>query len=320
MRTLRFAALFLAALIGGSVHAQQYPARSIRFISPYPPGGGNDTLSRIIADKLGEQIGQRILVENRPGANTIVGTEALAKSPPDGYTIALLPNTFATNPSFYPKLPYDTLKDFVAVGQVAQSPQMLVVHPSVPVKSLKDLLALAKARPGQLSYGTSGNGSVGHLAMLLLSNMSGAPFLHVPYKGTSPAVNDLMGGHIPLMMSSLLATLPQVRAGRLRVIALTSAQRVKAMPEVPTIAEAGVPGYEATLWYGFIAPARTPDAILKKLNTELATTLKNADVIEKLSTQGVEPYHTSPEQFGALIRAEFEKWAKVIRTGGIKIE
>jgi len=318
MCTLRLAAVLLAALIGSAAHAQQYPARSIRFISPFPPGGGNDTLSRIMGDKLGEQMGQRIIVENRPGANTIVGTEALAKSPPDGYTIALLPNTFATNPSFYPKLPYDTLKDFAAVGQVAQSPQMLLVHPSLPARTLKELLALAKARPGQLSYGTSGNGSVGHLGTLLLSTMTGVSLVHVPYKGTAASVHDLMGGHIPLMMSSMLGTLPHVQAGRLRVLAITAAQRNKAIPNVPTIAEAGVPGYEATLWYGFVAPARTPDGILKRLNTELGTALKNPDVVEKLSTQAVDPFHTSPEQFGKLIRIEFDKWAKVIKAGGIK--
>ena len=320
MHTLRSAALLFAALICGTAFAQQYPARAIRFVSPFPPGGGNDTLSRLLGDKLSEQMGQRILVDNRPGANTILGTEVLAKSPPDGYTFALVPNTFATNPSFYPKLPYDTLKDFTAVGQVAQSPQMLVVHPSLPVKTLKDLLALARARPGQVSYATSGNGSVGHLATLLLGSMSGVTFLHVPYKGTATAVNDLMGGHIPLMMSSMLATLPQVRAGRLRAIAITSGQRAKTIPEVPTIAEAGVPGYETTLWYGIIAPARTPEPIVKRLNSELATTLRNPDVIEKLSTQAVEPFHTSPEQFGTLIRTELEKWAKVIKAGAIKID
>jgi tripartite-type tricarboxylate transporter receptor subunit TctC len=320
MHTLRLTALLLAALICGSVPAQQYPARTIRFVSPFPPGGGNDTLSRLIGDKLSEQMGQRIIVDNRPGANTILGTEILAKSPPDGYTFALVPNTFSTNPSFYPRLPYDTLRDFTPVGQVAQSPQMLVVHPSLPVKTLKDLLALARARPGQVSYGTSGNGSVGHLATLLLGTMTGISFLHVPYKGTATAVNDLMGGHIPLMMSSMLATLPQVRAGRLRAIALTSAQRAKTIPEVPTIAEAGVPGYETTLWYGIIAPARTPEAIVKRVNAELAAALRNPDVIEKLSTQAVEPFHTSPEQFATLIRVELEKWAKVIKAGAIKID
>ena len=320
MRKSGLAVLLVTALIGATAYAQQYPTRSIRFISPFPPGGGNDTLSRIVGDRLSEQMGQRIIVDNRPGANTIVGTELLAKSLPDGYTLALLPNTFATNPSFYPKLPYDTLKDFAAVGQVAQSPQMLLVHPSLPAKTLKELLALAKARPGQLSYGTSGNGSVGHLATQLLSTMTGVPFVHVPYKGTAASVTDLMGGHIPLMMSSMLGTLPHVHAGRLRIIAITTAQRAKAIPDVPTIAEAGVPGYEATLWYGFVAPARTPDAIIKRLNTELATVLKNPDVIAKLSTQAVEPFHTTPEQFGMLIRTEYDKWAKVIKAGGIKTD
>jgi tripartite-type tricarboxylate transporter receptor subunit TctC len=320
MWNTRLAVLLAAALLCGAAHAQQYPAKPLRFISPFPPGGGNDTLSRIIGDRLGEQMGQRVIVDNRPGANTIVGTELLAKSPPDGYTLALIPNTFATNPSFYPRLPYDTVRDFAAVGQVAQSPQMLLVHPSVPAKTVKELLALAKSTPGRISYGTSGNGSVGHLATMLLTSMTGVPFMHVPYKGTAAAVADLMGGHIPLMMSSMLGTLPHVHAGRLRIIAITSARRSKAIPEVPTIAEAGVPGYEATLWYGYITAAKTPEAIIRRLNAELATALRNPEVIEKLSTQAVEPSHTSSEQFGALIRTELEKWAKVIKAGGIKLE
>lgn len=320
MTRLFSAALLLAALMAGGAYAQQYPTRPVRFISPYPPGGGNDTLSRILADKLGELLGQRIIVENRPGANTIVGTELVAKSQPDGYTLILLPNSFATNPSFYPKLPYDTARDFAPVGQIAQSPQMLVAHPSVPARTLKELLALAKAKPGQLSYGTSGNGSTGHLATVLLSMMTGVELVHVPYKGTAPAVNDLLGGHIPLMTSSMLATLPHVRAGRLRIIALTTARRSKAIPEVPTIAESGVPGYEATLWYGMLAPARTPDAIIKRVNSELATVLKHPEVVEKLSTQAVEPHHTSPDQFAALIRTELAKWSKVISASGVKAD
>ena len=320
MNQLRFTALLLAASIGGAAHAQQYPAKSIRFISPYPPGGGNDTLSRIIGDRIGEQIGHRVIVDNRPGANTIVGTELLAKSPPDGYTFALVPNTFATNPGFYPKLPYDTLRDFAPAGQAAQSPQTLVAHPSLPVRTVKDLLALARSKPGQLSYGSSGNGSVGHLAMLLLTTMTDVPFLHVPYKGTAAVLSDVMGGHIPLTMSSMLTTLPQVRSGKLKIIALTAARRSKAIPEVPTVAESGVPGYEMTLWYGFIAPARTPDAVLRRFNTELAIALKHPEVVEKLSTQAVEASPTSPEQFGALIRMELEKWAKVIKATGIKLD
>ena len=320
MSGYRFIPLLLAALFAAAGYAQQYPTRPIRFISPYPPGGGNDTLARILGEKLGDQMGQRILVDNRPGANTIIGTEMLAKSQPDGYTLIILPNSFATNPGFYSKLPYDTMKDFAPIGQIAQSPQMLVAHPSVPVKTLKDVLVLAKAKPGQLSYGTSGNGSPGHLAGLLLSMMTGVQLTHIAYKGTAPAVNELVGGHIPLMMSSMLATLPHVRAGKLRIIALTTAQRSRAIPEVPTIAEAGVPGYEATLWYGVLAPARTPEAIIKRLNAELATSLKHPDVVEKLSTQAVEPHHTSPEQFATLIRTELTKWAKVIAATGVKAD
>jgi tripartite-type tricarboxylate transporter receptor subunit TctC len=317
MNASRCIALLLTALFAAAGYAQQYPSKPVRFISPYPAGGGNDTLLRILGDKLGEQMGQRVIVDNRPGANTIVGTELLVKSPPDGYTFILLPNSLATNPSFYPKLPYDTVKDIAPVAQVAQSPQMIVAHPSVPAKTLKELLALAKAKPGLLTYGTSGNGSVGHLAGTLFCMMAGVQLTHVAYKGTAPATNELIGGHISLMVSSMIATLPHVRSGKLKVIALTTSKRSQAIPEVPTIAET-VPGYEATLWYGILAPARTPEAIIKRMNTELTTALKSPDIIEKLSTQAVEPYPTSPEQFAALIRAELAKWSKVISTSGMK--
>jgi tripartite-type tricarboxylate transporter receptor subunit TctC len=311
--------LILAALaLPLACHAQQYPVKPVRYISPYPAGGGNDTLLRILADKVGEQIGQRVIVDNRPGANTIVGTELMVKSPPDGYTFLLIPNTFATNPAFYPKLPYDTTKDVAPVAQVAQSPQMIVAHPSFPAKTMKELLAMAKAKPGALTYGTSGNGSIGHLAGLLLTSMTGVQLTHVAYKGTAPAVNELVGGHIPLMVSSMISTLPQVRSGKLKIIALTTAKRAKALPDVPTIAESGVPGYDATLWYGILAPARTPEALIKRMNAELGTALRSPDVVEKLSTQAVEPHHTSPEQFGVLIRNELGKWDKVIRASGVK--
>jgi tripartite-type tricarboxylate transporter receptor subunit TctC len=317
----RYVLAVIAALSAASAsNAQQYPARAIRIISPYPAGGGNDTLLRILGEKLGEQFGQRIIVDNRPGANTIVGTEILVKAPPDGYTFILVPNSFATNPSFYPKLPYDTMKDVTPVGQIAQSPQMIVAHPSVPVRTLKALLALAKAKPGELSYGTSGNGSTGHLAGTLLSMMTGVQLTHVAYKGTAPAVNELVGGHIPLMVSSMISTLPHVRAGKLKIIALTTAKRSQAIPEVPTIAESGVPGYDATLWYGILAPARTPEPIVKRMNAELGATLKDAGIVEKLSTQAVEPHHTSPEQFTALIRNELAKWSKLIRASGVKAD
>jgi tripartite-type tricarboxylate transporter receptor subunit TctC len=319
MKRLIFLAVLASAVAPGG-HAQQYPAKPLRYISPYPAGGGNDTLLRILADKVGEQIGQRVIVDNRPGANTIVGTEVMVKSPPDGYTFLLIPNTFATNPAFYPKLPYDTAKDFAPVAEVAQSPQMIVAHPSFPAKNLKELLAIAKAKPGVLSYGTSGNGSIGHLAGLLLTMMTGAQLTHIAYKGTAPAVNELVGGHIPLMVSSMISTLPQVRSGKLKIIALTTAKRAQALPDVPTIAESGVPGYEATLWYGILAPARTPEPIVRRMNAELGTALRSPDVVEKLSSQAVEPYHTSPEQFATLIRSELGKWAKVIKASGAKTD
>ena len=319
MKRLALCALAAAAL-AAPLYAQQYPSKPIRFISPYPAGGGNDTLLRILADKVGEQIGQRVIVDNRPGANTIVGTEVTAKSPPDGYTFLLIPNTFATNPAFYPKLPYDTAKDFAPVAQVALSPQMIVAHPSFPAKTVKELIALAKAKPRELTHGSSGNGSIGHLAELLFETMTGARLTHVPYKGTAPAVTELVGGQIALMFSSMISVLPQVRNGKLKTIAVTTAQRIKVLPDVPTIAESGVPGYEASLWYGILAPARTPEPIVRKMNAELGTALKTPDVVEKLSTQGVEPHHTSPEQFGALIRNEMRKWTKVIQASGVKAD
>ncbi len=301
-------------------HAQQFPSRPIRLISPYPPGGGNDVLARLIADKLGDALGQRVVVDNRAGANTIVGTDLVAKSAPDGYTMVLVPNSFVTNVGFYAKLPYDTVRDFAPIALVALSPQMLVVHPSVAASSVKELVALAKTKPGYYSYGSSGNGSVGHLAMALFDMMAGVKMEHIAYKGTAPAVTELLGGQIPLMMSSMLSVLPQVKAGKLRLLAVTTAKRSPAVPDAPTIAEAGVPGYEATLWYGLIAAARTPAPLLERLSGEVEKTLKEPDIIEKLSRQGVEPYYHGPKEFAARVRDEIPKWTKVIKEAGVRIE
>ncbi len=320
MKAVRgIAVLALLTAMTGAI-AQAYPSRPIRMISPYPPGGGNDILGRILGDKMSEGLGQRIVVENKPGANTIVGTEVLAKSAPDGYTLILLPSTFVTNPAFYPKLPYDTVRDFAAVGLVANSPQMMVAHPSAPVKAIRDVIALAKSKPGELSYGSSGNGSPGHLAGILFSMMTGAELTHVGYKGTAPAVNDVVAGHIPMMMSSMISVIPQVKAGKLRVIAVTTNKRLPVVPDAPTIAEAGVAGYEAGFWYGMLAPARTPDAIVKQLNIQIEHTLKQADVLEKFAAQGIEPYYSTPQDFAARIREELPKWSKVISASGVKIE
>ena len=308
------------ALQPGVAPAQQFPTRPIRLISPYPPGGGNDVLARLIADKMGEGLGQRVIVDNRAGANTIVGTDIVAKSAPDGHTMVLVPNSFVTNPGFYAKLPYDTVRDFAPVALVALSPQMLVVNPSVAATTVKELIALAKTKPGYYSYGSSGNGSVGHLAMALFDAMAGIKMEHIAYKGTAPAVTELLGGQIPLMMSSMLSVLPHVKAGKLRLLAVTTARRSPALPDTPTIAEAGVPGYEATLWYGLVAVAHTPEPLLERLSSQVDKTLRDPEIIEKLSRQGVEPYFYGHKQFAARVREEIPKWAKVIKDTGIRIE
>ena len=319
-RLIAVVAMLLTAASAGFAQAQQFPTRPIRLISPYPAGGGNDVLARLIADKMGEGLGQRVVVDNRAGANTIVGTDIVAKSAPDGHTMVLVPNSFVTNPGFYAKLPYDTVRDFAPVALVALSPQMLVVHPAVPATTVKDLIALAKSKPGYYSYGSSGNGSVGHLAMALFDMMAGVKMEHIAYKGTAPAVTELLGGQIPLMMSSMLSVLPHVRAGKLRLLAVSTARRSPALPDAPTIAEAGVPGYEATLWYGLVAAARTPAPILDRLSGQVAKTLRDPDIIEKLSRQGVEPYYYGPQQFSARIREEIPKWAKLIKDTGMRVE
>ena len=310
----------LTVAMSGLTHAQPFPNRPIRLISPYPPGGGNDVLARLIAEKMGEGLGQRVIVDNRAGANTIVGTDVVAKSAPDGHTMVLVPNSFVTNPGFYAKLPYDTVRDFAPVALVALSPQILVVHPSLPATTVKELIALAKAKPGAYSYGSSGNGSVGHLAMALFAVTTGIQLEHIAYKGTAPAVTELLGGQIPLMLSSTLSVLPHVKAGKLRMLAVSTAKRSPAVPDAPTIAEAGVPGYEATLWYGLIAVARTPEAILGKLNAQIEKTVRDPDIIEKLARQGVEPYYYGHKQFSARVREEVPKWAKVIKDAGIRID
>jgi len=323
LRTWLKAAVLIACipLTATQGAAQQYPVRPIRLISPYPPGGSNDVLARLLGERLTETLGQRVVVDNRPGANTIVGTDIVAKSAPDGYTMVLLPNSFVTNPSFYHKLPYDTQKDFTPVALLAISPQILLSHPSFPAATVKELVALAKTKPpGYYSYGTSGNGSVGHLGVALFGLMTGVQLEHIAYKGTALAMNELLGGQIPLMMSSMLSMLPHVKSGRLRAFAVTTAKRSAAIPEVPSMAEAGVPGYEAILWYGIVAAARTPPSIVEKLGTHLEKALQQPAIIDKLSSQGVEAYYNGPLPFAVRIREEVPKWAKVISSSGMRAE
>lgn len=297
-----------------------YPSRPIRIISPFAPGGGNDVLCRTVAQKLAENLKQQVLVENRPGANGIIGTEAAARSAPDGYTIILIPSGHAVNATLYRKLPYDSIKDFTPITLVGSSPLVLAVHPSVPAKNVKELAALAKARPGQFTYGSAGVGSSGHLAGALFETMTGTKLVHIPYKGMGLVVSDLIGGQVTLTFGTSLSVVPQVRSGKLRALATTGAQRSPALPDLPTVAESGIPGYEASLWYAFVGPARLPPEIVRRLNSEIVAVLGLPDVRERLASQGVDVRSSTPEELGRLLASDLERWAKVIQRVGVRLE
>ena len=314
--------LILIAMAGvvSASHAQTYPVKPLRIISPFPPGGGNDTLARTIAPKLTESLRQNVLVDNRPGANTIVGSEILVRSAPDGYTMILLPNVLAINPSLYPKLPYHPVKDFAPISLVGTSPMVLALHPSVPAKDVRGLIALARTRAGQLAYGSSGNGSVGHMAGALFDLMAGVKMQHIPYKGTAIMVTDVISGQISLTFGSALGVLPHVRSGRMRAIAVTGEKRSPAVPELPTVAEAGVPGYSIILWYGLLAPGATPAEIVGRLNAEVTKALSDADIRTRLAGQGVDAAGGSPAAFAALIASDLTKYADLVKRSGMKAE
>ena len=314
------AAVIALALLNTLAVAQPYPSKPVRIISPYPPGGGNDILARAISPKLGELFGQQVIVENRPGANTIIGTEAVAKSAPDGYTIILVPSSHAINSSLYKKLPYDAIRDFSPITLVGSGPLILAVHPSMPTRSVRDLVTLAKARPDVLTYGSAGNGASGHLAGVLFGNLTSTRLVHIPYKGTAPAITDLLGGQISMTFGTSLAVLPHVMAGKLRALASCGAKRTLASPDLPTVAESGVAGYAASLWYGLLAPARTPREIVMRLNGEVLKVLALNEVRERLAGQGVDAYTSSPEEFAGLIAADLEKWARVVKISGAQID
>lgn len=320
MRTLLLAALVATTAFATAYAQQPYPARPIRIISPFAPGGGNDVLSRTIAQKLTENVKQQVIVENRPGANGIIGTEAAARAAPDGYTIVLIPSGHAVNASLRRKLPYDSIRDFTPITLVGSSPLILAVHPSVPAKSVKALAALARARPGQMTYGSAGIGSSGHLGGALFETLTGVKMVHVPYKGMGLAITDLMAGHISLVFGTSASVMPHVRSGRLRALATTGAKRSPALPDFPTVAEAGVPGYEAGLWYGFVGPARIPGDIVRRLNAEIVAVLKSPEVHDRLASQGVDATPSTPEEFGKLMVTDLERWAKVVQRAGIRAE
>ena len=294
-----------------------YPAKPIRIISIFAPGGGNDVICRLVAQKLSERMKQQVYVENRVGANGIIGTEAAARSAPDGYTITLVPSGHAVNASMYRKLPFDSVKDFTTITLVGTSPLVLAVHPSLPVRNIKELIALAKARPGQLTYVSSGIGASGHLAGALFESMTGITMSHVPYKGMSLAVSDLMGGQVSMTFGTSLSVIPQVRTGRLRALASTGAQRSPALPDLPTVAESGVAGYEAGLWYGFVGPAKLPPEIVQRLNAEIAAVLAQPDSREKLTSQGLDTRSSTPDEFARLLAADITRWATIVQKLGL---
>jgi len=297
-----------------------YPAKPIRIISIFAPGGGNDVICRLVAQQLTERLKQQVIVENRVGANGIVGSEVAARSAPDGYTFTLIPSGHTVNASMYKKLPFDSIRDFTPITLVGSGPLVLAVHPSLPAKNVKELIALAKARPGQLTYVSSGVGASGHLAGAMFDSMTGTQMVHVPYKGMSLAVSDLMGGQVSMTFGTSLSVIPHVRTGRLRALATTGAQRSPALPDLPTIAESGLPGYEASLWYGFVGPARMPPEIVQRLNTEIAAILAQPDTREKLASQGVDARSTTPDEFARILTADVARWAKVVQKLGLQAE
>jgi tripartite-type tricarboxylate transporter receptor subunit TctC len=313
--------LFIAVAMtacAGTAAAQDYPSRPITLIVPYPAGGGNDVLGRLVGEKMSKSLKQTIVVENRGGAGGTIGTRQVAKSAPDGYTMLIATSSLAINPSLYPNVGYDPRKDFAPIGLIASSANVVLVHPSVPVKSIRELIALAKKSPGKLNFASTGSGSSVHLAAELFAAMAGIKINHVPYRGSGPALNDLLGGHVTMMFSTLPSAIGIVRGGKVRALAVTGAKRSNVFPELPTIAEAGLPGYEAELHYGLVAPAGTPRAAIDKLNAALREALNDASLRERLAREGAVALPSTPEQYASDIDAEEKKWSKIIRDAGVK--
>jgi tripartite-type tricarboxylate transporter receptor subunit TctC len=320
---LNIVALAASLLFSASAAlAQPYPAKPIRLIVPYPPGGGTDFFARLVGARMSEHLGQPIVVENRPGAATIIGAEAAAKAPADGYTLLLADSTtLAVNPSLYRKLPYDPQKDFAPISLTARFAMLLVVNPTLDKsKTVKEFIDEAKAAPGKMNFASVGAGTTHHLAMELFMQRTGIRLNHIPYKGAAPAVQDLVGGQVPVMFLDLAAGGPQIRAGKIRALAVASPKRIAPLPEVPTVAESGVPGFEAWAWQGLVAAAGTPREALERVRADYAKAVADAGVRQKLTEAGVEPLTSSPEELASYIRSETAKWANVIKEGGIKVE
>lgn len=323
MSTKRTLALLLGALCAAPAiaPAQAYPTKPIRLIVPFPAGGGVDFIGRIAAKGMSERIGQQVVVENRAGANAIIGLEVLKSSAPDGYTIAAASaGPLAVNPFIYKKLPHDTLRDFTQIANMVNFPLLMVVHPSLPVKSVKELIALARARPGEISYASPGSGNSSHLAGELFNAMAKVKMLHVPYKGMAPAVVSTISGEAPIIYASIPPILPHVRSNRVKPLGIGNARRIPALPEFPTISESGLPGYEAYAWAGMIGPANMPREVIMRLNKEIVATLNQKDVIGRMHAEGTVPTPSSPDEFTAYLKAELKKWGAVVKLAGIKPE
>ncbi len=309
-----------AAPHGFAQAAEVYPVRPIRFIVPYPPGGGADTLARTVGQKIGEAWGQQVVIDNRPGGATNIAAEVAANAAPDGYTLLETVLAHAVNASLFPKLSYDLRRDFAPVVFMATIPNILVVHPSVPVKSTRELIDYARTRPGALNYASTGNGGPQHLGMELFKTLTAVQLTHVPYKGAAPAHTDLVSGQVQVMFANMLSSLPLIRAARLRALAISSAKRSSVLAELPTVAESGAPGFESGSWFGISAPAKTPRPIIDKLNTEANRVLKNQELRERLGAEGADFIGGTPDAYGAFTRAEIAKWAKVVTFAQVKLD
>jgi tripartite-type tricarboxylate transporter receptor subunit TctC len=319
MSRVIYLVLFCICALSGQAAAQSnYPSRPVHIIVPSPPAGGTDIIARVLAERFSKAFGQQFVVENRPGAGNMIGIESVARSAPDGYTLLMVPSTLALNSVLYQKVNYEPVRDFAPITLAATAPNVLVINPSVPAQTLVEFVALAKKKPGELTYGTPGIGTSPHMSMELLKSMAGLDIRHIPYRGTAPAVTDIISGQISAMFANALTAKPQVDAGKVRALAVSGPKRIEAMPNVPPVAQAGVPGYEAMQWYGLLAPAGTPPAIIARLHDEATKALGTAEMKEKLAGDGAEPVGSTSAEFATLIKSELDKWAKVARAAKIE--